>query len=456
MKKLFTLFVGILFAGSMLAQNLELSDNVVFYTTTDTISADEEGEYPFTTASLTNGFNNLGFYYETTAIDTDPGYNFAFRKDYTDPETGYTLPHGYYRLPMLDQGKIKLYGGKCFNGSGEEVDVTNGITHLKKVILYCVALPNYKSRDGRFNHQDMFTGRIEAQYMNQAGDTVSNLNYREVKAATEMLSDQSDPDYAFYVYKMKDFLNYDCLHDAAGYNYPRYAIFDQPFKLTVDLTNTVDTKTLEPFLAMDENHNGSEFVNYNVDGMTEVTMQYYFATRESAFPYIDKPDRELRYTSATGYDVYHKKWGDRVAWTEDTPIQISIKKRILIAGIALIMDEDAATVYGDTSFGGDDLNPNPMKAYGVNEYQYDDFKMDINDPWADRRPDQPLPPPPPAGKKGDANKDGEVNVNDITTIAAYILTGTTDPFSFNNADVNEDGTINVNDITGTAAIILGN
>lgn len=61
----------------------------------------------------------------------------------------------------------------------------------------------------------------------------------------------------------------------------------------------------------------------------------------------------------------------------------------------------------------------------------------------------------PVGKKGDANGDTEINVNDITTIAAYILNGTAEPFVFDNADANSDGQINVNDITATAAIILG-
>lgn len=60
------------------------------------------------------------------------------------------------------------------------------------------------------------------------------------------------------------------------------------------------------------------------------------------------------------------------------------------------------------------------------------------------------------GLRGDANNDGIVNVNDITTIATYILTGSAENFNFENADVNSDGTINVNDITGTANIILEN
>ena len=55
---------------------------------------------------------------------------------------------------------------------------------------------------------------------------------------------------------------------------------------------------------------------------------------------------------------------------------------------------------------------------------------------------------------GDANNDGSVNVNDITTIAAHILGDSQQPFVFENADANCDGTINVNDITTVAEMIL--
>ena len=55
---------------------------------------------------------------------------------------------------------------------------------------------------------------------------------------------------------------------------------------------------------------------------------------------------------------------------------------------------------------------------------------------------------------GDANDDGQVNINDITTIATFILNGTVSPWNFDNADVNKDGIININDITDTANVIL--
>ena len=57
---------------------------------------------------------------------------------------------------------------------------------------------------------------------------------------------------------------------------------------------------------------------------------------------------------------------------------------------------------------------------------------------------------------GDANSDGSVNVNDITTVAAFILNGTADNWNEVNADANCDGSINVNDITTIASIILNN
>lgn len=55
---------------------------------------------------------------------------------------------------------------------------------------------------------------------------------------------------------------------------------------------------------------------------------------------------------------------------------------------------------------------------------------------------------------GDANDDGQVNVNDITAIASFILTGSAEPWNEVNADANGDGIVNVNDITATATIIL--
>lgn len=56
--------------------------------------------------------------------------------------------------------------------------------------------------------------------------------------------------------------------------------------------------------------------------------------------------------------------------------------------------------------------------------------------------------------RGDANGDWNVDVSDITTIAAYILGDTPEKWNETNADANADNLIDVTDITTTASIIL--
>lgn len=59
------------------------------------------------------------------------------------------------------------------------------------------------------------------------------------------------------------------------------------------------------------------------------------------------------------------------------------------------------------------------------------------------------------GVVGDANEDGEVNVNDVTTIINYILGKNPSPFNFDNANVNGDEEVNVMDVTIIINMILG-
>ncbi|MBQ4139624.1 MAG: dockerin type I repeat-containing protein, partial [Muribaculaceae bacterium] len=54
----------------------------------------------------------------------------------------------------------------------------------------------------------------------------------------------------------------------------------------------------------------------------------------------------------------------------------------------------------------------------------------------------------------DVNMDGEVNVNDVTTLINYILGKNPTPFDSVAADVNEDTAINVNDVTALINLIL--
>ena len=58
-------------------------------------------------------------------------------------------------------------------------------------------------------------------------------------------------------------------------------------------------------------------------------------------------------------------------------------------------------------------------------------------------------------KPGDANNDGNVDVNDVTTIINYILGKNPTPFNFDNADVNGDTKADVMDVTLIINMILG-
>ena len=63
---------------------------------------------------------------------------------------------------------------------------------------------------------------------------------------------------------------------------------------------------------------------------------------------------------------------------------------------------------------------------------------------------------PATGKPGDANGDGDVNVNDVTVTINYILDKNPTPFVFENADVDGDGAVNVMDVTAIINLILNN
>ncbi|MBO4815039.1 MAG: M6 family metalloprotease domain-containing protein [Muribaculaceae bacterium] len=59
------------------------------------------------------------------------------------------------------------------------------------------------------------------------------------------------------------------------------------------------------------------------------------------------------------------------------------------------------------------------------------------------------------GKPGDANGDGNVDVNDVTTVINYILGKNPSPFNYDNANVNGDTKVDVMDVTLIINIILG-
>ncbi|MBO4814166.1 MAG: CotH kinase family protein [Muribaculaceae bacterium] len=69
--------------------------------------------------------------------------------------------------------------------------------------------------------------------------------------------------------------------------------------------------------------------------------------------------------------------------------------------------------------------------------------------------DQQLEYDPNAFPMGDANHDGAVDVNDVTTIINYILNKNPDPFFYDDANINGDGAVDVMDITLIINMILG-
>ena len=56
---------------------------------------------------------------------------------------------------------------------------------------------------------------------------------------------------------------------------------------------------------------------------------------------------------------------------------------------------------------------------------------------------------------GDANDDGNVDVNDVTTVINYILGKNPNPFNYDNANVNGDTKVDVMDVTLIINLILG-
>ncbi len=55
---------------------------------------------------------------------------------------------------------------------------------------------------------------------------------------------------------------------------------------------------------------------------------------------------------------------------------------------------------------------------------------------------------------GDTNKDGSVNISDVTTLVDYILNKNPNPCDVNACDVNNDGMVNIADVTALVDIIL--
>lgn len=57
-------------------------------------------------------------------------------------------------------------------------------------------------------------------------------------------------------------------------------------------------------------------------------------------------------------------------------------------------------------------------------------------------------------RKGDVNEDGEIDLNDLTTLINYLLDKNPSQFSFSNADVNDTSEVDLNDLTALINMLL--
>lgn len=439
MKKIFTFIVVLACCTMVHAQCLDMDGIRTVYMTCDTVTHDDMPD-GLTASMLVPGFESLEIPFEDVTTN-DFGYKWALTKDYQDPETGFMLDKGYYKFLTVNTGTLNFTSGIA------------GMTRVKKVVLYCLGLPNAKNEALGINHADLSTGRLQARYNTTTpGEEnsyvpLSNEAYREIKVATKTVKNEED--WSKYIYTYPNFLDYACTNVTGDEYDPRYVSINSLFKITYDLTGNVDTKALEEIMDWGEGHNGSEYLNLNIDGMTEANIAYYFAEHGKCSSSVDPATYAKAADAATGYNCFDKKWGPKVKWDETIPIQIKVKNRIILAGITFISDEDGMKWYGHANDPGANWIGNPNLCDGE-YYGNPDPSMDPEKPWGKSVG------PDPAGKLGDANEDGAVDVADITAIASHILGTTPTPFNAQNADVNSDGSIDVADITGVAGIILAN
>lgn len=58
------------------------------------------------------------------------------------------------------------------------------------------------------------------------------------------------------------------------------------------------------------------------------------------------------------------------------------------------------------------------------------------------------------GMRGDVNGNGTVDINDVTALIQYVLTGSTTGINLSNADVNGNGPVDINDVTALIQYVL--
>lgn len=359
------------------AQNYatKLENTQVYYLTNDTVTmkevmvenedtGEEEPQIQETFwmgTSLTPAYKGIGLPL-TDASSTKINYIVRTRKNYTDSETGFSMPAGYYRGIFVD-------GTTNLSGFDSDENYMVGFQNVKSMVLYFAPIPTAWMSDQSINHQDYPTGRVQARYMSleNTGDAIggtalSNQAYREVHI--DMTADpQGNDDREIKGTPVCGFTRDE--------DNPRHITIDQVYKLKVNLDNQLDGSAYEDIFASDSGddwvvYNGvkkSEFANLmcETDGY-ESEMNYYFADINTTRPYTKS---ETFSSCATGYDCYANKWGEKLIWSAETIMQLQIKKRLYLVGYALICATDgASSVFMNAADGKNAAWSASAQAYG--------------------------------------------------------------------------------------------
>ena len=383
MKKIYLLAaLAAIFPTLVSANNYatKLENTQVYYLTNDTITIKEAmvenedtGEEELQKIETFWMGSNLSSAYKAVGLplsgasSTKTNYIVRTRKNYTDAETGFSMPAGFYRGIFVD-GTMSLSG--YVKDENEIENYMVGFQNVKAMVLYFVPIPTAWKSDGSISHQDYPTGRVQARYMSLentgevvGGTALSNQAYREVHI--DMNADpQGTDDREFKGTKVCGFTRDE--------ENPRHITIDQVYKLKVNLDNQLDGAAYESIFATDyssadwEIYGGikkSEFANLmcETDGY-ESEMNYYFADVNTTRPYT----KSATYSScATGYDCYENKWGVKLPWSAETIMQLEIKKRMYLAGYAIICDGEGSTSkYLNTSESASAAWKDSAKAYG--------------------------------------------------------------------------------------------
>lgn len=379
MKKIFTLVAAVLMAVSVSAQEnftKKLDKTMVVYTTDDVqfVKFSEDNEEDVTTyyndKTLQKSLKKVGLPLTFGEGNSDlheakKNITYTLRNDFKDEATGFEIKAGQYRGLFVD-GELNL-GGEVFVDDAMKNLV--GFTNMKQVVLYFVPIPNecvksvYVYGDPS-NGRTYCNGRLQVMYMNSDGTQKTNKAFRDTKVSSSKTLYEYAPNPvqkdAIYAPQL---MNMDVMADASkpsGYDVSKVTC-DQPFKLVYNLDNKLD------YIDQINDNKKDDYLDLKLaTDQTEATVNYYFAKKEdtSAYSDHDSADQETPIYSATGYNLFKNKVGEKSPWTPETIIRPYIKQYFYLVGYALVSaTEGAASEYLNTNC---DANGDPvMKAFSA-------------------------------------------------------------------------------------------